>query len=145
MSSERYQFASKLMKNVTRGATIDQKWDQAGPGGGKGYQQINQNVKISIKQKRQRKHKNEKTLFVYNMRRFLQNSEGSTAWRLPMFYEKKWYKCCIKQSTAKLNKNRKWANLHRKNVFSKTTMSQRHNRFRENRAAHGGESPTLNL
>ena len=44
MSSERYQFASQIMKHVTRGATIDQKWDQAGPGGGKGYQQINQHV-----------------------------------------------------------------------------------------------------
>ena len=33
MRSERYQFASRSMKNVTRGATIDQKWDQANPGG----------------------------------------------------------------------------------------------------------------
>ena len=36
MSSGRYQFASQIMKNVTRGATIDQKWDQAGPGGWQG-------------------------------------------------------------------------------------------------------------
>ena len=36
MRSEKYQFASQIMKHVTRGATIDQKWDQAGPGGWQG-------------------------------------------------------------------------------------------------------------
>ena len=36
MNSERYQFASTIMKNVTRGATIDQKWEQTGPGGSQG-------------------------------------------------------------------------------------------------------------
>ena len=36
MSSESYQFASAIMKNATRGAAIDHKWDQAGPGGWQG-------------------------------------------------------------------------------------------------------------
>ena len=36
MISERYQFVSQIMTNVTRGATIDQKMDQAGPGGWQG-------------------------------------------------------------------------------------------------------------
>ena len=40
-------------------------------------------------------------------------------------------KYCITQSTKKLNKNRKWANLHRKNVLWKATMSQRHSNYHD--------------
>ena len=42
------------------------------------------------------------------------------------FLKKSDKKCCIKQSTTKRIKNRKLANLHRKNDFLKATMSQRH-------------------
>ena len=48
------------------------------------------------------------------------------AGRLPMFLEKKWYNNYIKPSTEKRNKNRRFANLHRKNDLLKATMSQRH-------------------
>jgi hypothetical protein len=38
-------------------------------------------------------------------------------------------KCYIKPSTTKRNKNRKLANLHRKNDLLKATMSQRHSNY----------------
>jgi hypothetical protein len=38
--------------------------------------------------KRKRKHTNEKAHSVFYVRRFPQKTEGSTAVRLPMFYEK---------------------------------------------------------
>ena len=89
MSSERYQFASTIMNNVTRGATSDQKWHQAGPGGWQWGTNKSTNTVKTITNKRKRKHTNEKTRFVFNMRRFPQTSEGSTAGRLPMLYEKR--------------------------------------------------------
>ena len=65
-------------------------------------------------------------MFFY-VRRFPQKTEGSTAGRLPMFFDKKnIWKCCIKQSTTKRNKNRKLANLHRKNDLLKATIFRRH-------------------
>ena len=47
------------MTNVSRGATIEQKWDQAGPGG---LQEVptNQPKCETNKTKRKRKHKDDK-------------------------------------------------------------------------------------
>ena len=48
-------FASQIMKNVTRGTTIDQKWDRAGPGGWQGVP-TNQPKCEKTKNERKRKH-----------------------------------------------------------------------------------------
>ena len=59
------------------------------PRGWQGYQQINKHIKKQ-KNNANAKHPNENTcVFVFNVRRFPQNSEGSTAGRLWMFYEKR--------------------------------------------------------
>ena len=54
---------------------------------GKEYSKISKNMAKS--KKRKRKHKNEKNVFCSNVRQVLQNSDGSTARRLLMFYENK--------------------------------------------------------
>ena len=73
------------MKNVTRALQSTKNGTKLAKGGGKGYQQITQNVK-----KENATHTNEKTTYLcFNLWRFLQKSEGSTARRLQMFYEKK--------------------------------------------------------
>ena len=41
-----------LAKSNKNGTQIDHKWDQSGPGGGKGQPKINKNIKIYKKRKR---------------------------------------------------------------------------------------------
>ena len=91
MSSEWYQLASTIIKIVTRGDTFDQQWDQAGPGG---WQGVPTHQPIFERKKKRNANANTQMRKIkkgetHNMRRFLQNSEGSTARRLPMLYENK--------------------------------------------------------
>ena len=60
-------------QSIQNGANLAQ-------GVGKGYPKINNNMK---KKNRKRKHNND----IFYMRRFPQTTEGSTAGRLPMFYQ----------------------------------------------------------
>ena len=65
------------------GTKIDHKWDQFGPGGGKGQPKINKKNKY-IKNANV-KNQNKKKRCFWNVGRFSQKTEGSTAGRLPYF------------------------------------------------------------
>ena len=73
--------STKIEQQFTK---VDHKWYQSGPGG-KGYPKFNKHMRR--KKKRRRKELNKQNnMFLIGVR-FSQNSEGSTAWRLPRFYE----------------------------------------------------------
>jgi hypothetical protein len=84
-------------KPIQNGANLAHGGRQGIPENQQKYEQIkNANANTRMRQKH---------IFLY-VRRFPKNTEGSTAGRLQMIFEKrKVIKCCIKQSTNKRNKN----------------------------------------
>ena len=96
--------------------------------GGKGYTKINTNMK-QLRKNTNANTKMRTYAFVF-MWGIFQKSDGATAGRLPMFYNKKWQTCNRKHSTTKRIENRKWANLHPKNDLLKIIWSQRHSNYR---------------
>ena len=78
-----------LPKPNKNGTQIDHKWDQSGPGGrGRGNRQSTQIWK-NIKNANVKKQNKKKRCF-WNLVRFSQKSEGSTAGRLPRFFQQMW-------------------------------------------------------